>query len=95
MIFNQHKNREKFSNPNSDILETIGQMERFHPRIALRWHMGRVFLLYFGNLAILMWALFERINTDDDAINVDPCSKELTTGDFTYSYYYQMLTTIW
>ena len=49
-------------------------------RIALRWHMGRVFLLYFGNLAILMWALFERINTDSDALNVDPCSKELTTG---------------
>ena len=38
-----------------DILELIGQMERFHPRVALRWHMGRVFLLYFGNLAILMW----------------------------------------
>ena len=63
-----------------DILELIGQMERFHPRIALRWHMGRVFLLYFGNLAILMWALFERINTESDEYIADPCDVKLTTG---------------
>ena len=41
-----------------------------------------------------MWALFERINTDDDAINVDPCSKELTTGDFKFFIENEISTTI-
>ena len=70
-----------------DILELIGQMERFHPRIALRWHMGRVFLLYFGNLAILMWALFERINTESDQDIADPCDDKLTTGIIEKGYH--------
>ena len=57
-------------------------MERFHPRIALRWLLGRVFILYFLNLATLMYALFERIG-DEDATSAesltDPCDIEKTT----------------
>ena len=58
-------------------------MERFHPRIALRWLLGRVFILYFLNLATLMYALFERIGDEDESsgesLLTDPCDVEKTT----------------
>ena len=59
-------------------------MERFHPRIALRWLLGRVFILYFLNLATLMYALFERIGDEDESsgesqVLTDPCDVEKTT----------------
>ena len=65
-----------------DILGLIGKMERFHPRIALRWLLGRVFILYFLNLATLMYALFERIGDEenqDAETFTDPCDSEKTT----------------
>ncbi|KAG7318566.1 hypothetical protein KOW79_018321 [Hemibagrus wyckioides] len=42
--------------------EAIALMENYHPRIALRWQMGRVFALYVGNLYSFVIAVIEQIN---------------------------------
>ena len=47
----------------------------------LKYDQGRVFILYFLNLATLMYALFERIGQDENASQDegDPCAEDKTT----------------
>ncbi|KAK3538713.1 hypothetical protein QTP86_014310, partial [Hemibagrus guttatus] len=42
--------------------EAIALIENYHPRIALRWQLGRVFALYVGNLYSFVIAVIEQIN---------------------------------
>uniref|UniRef100_A0A913HXW6 TMC domain-containing protein n=1 Tax=Strongyloides stercoralis TaxID=6248 RepID=A0A913HXW6_STRER len=44
------------------IFDLIGKVENFHPRTALRFHLGRVLILYFINYATLIIALFDKLD---------------------------------
>ncbi|XP_078604409.1 transmembrane channel-like protein 1 isoform X3 [Branchiostoma floridae x Branchiostoma japonicum] len=42
--------------------DLIGEMEKYHPRVMLRWSLARVMVLNLGNLYTLMIALFKKVN---------------------------------
>ncbi|KAG5281153.1 hypothetical protein AALO_G00068000 [Alosa alosa] len=43
------------------LFETIGELEDYHPRIALKWQLGRIFALFLGNLYTFLFALFDEV----------------------------------
>ena len=43
------------------IFDLIGLMEKYHPRVNLRWQLARILLLYFLNLYTLLIALYGKI----------------------------------
>lgn len=45
------------------LFETIAELENYHPRIALKWQLGRIFALFLGNLYTFLFALFDEVNT--------------------------------
>ncbi|XP_013416134.1 transmembrane channel-like protein 3 [Lingula anatina] len=44
------------------LFELIGMMEKYHPRVNLRWQLARILVLYLLNLYTLCFALFHKIN---------------------------------
>ncbi|KAM9391394.1 transmembrane channel-like protein 2-B [Pholidichthys leucotaenia] len=44
------------------LFETIAELENYHPRIALKWQLGRIFALFLGNLYTFLFALFDEVN---------------------------------
>uniref|UniRef100_A0AAY4DLN4 Transmembrane channel-like protein n=1 Tax=Denticeps clupeoides TaxID=299321 RepID=A0AAY4DLN4_9TELE len=44
------------------LFETIAELEDYHPRIALKWQLGRIFALFLGNLYTFLFALFDEVN---------------------------------
>ncbi|XP_061836939.2 transmembrane channel-like protein 2-A [Nerophis lumbriciformis] len=44
------------------LFETIAELEDYHPRIALKWQLGRIFALLLGNLYTFLFALFDEVN---------------------------------
>ncbi|XP_046920657.2 transmembrane channel-like isoform X2 [Dermatophagoides farinae] len=46
-----------------NIFDWIGNMEQFHPRIALRWQLGRILILNFLNMYTLMLSLFGKVDS--------------------------------
>uniref|UniRef100_A0A3Q2SPE4 Transmembrane channel-like protein n=1 Tax=Fundulus heteroclitus TaxID=8078 RepID=A0A3Q2SPE4_FUNHE len=48
------------------LFETIAELEDYHPRIALKWQLGRIFALFLGNLYTFLFALFDEVNTKLD-----------------------------
>lgn len=54
------------------LFETIAELEDYHPRIALKWQLGRIFALFLGNLYTFLFALFDEVNT-----KVPPQPREL------------------
>ncbi|KAI7812437.1 transmembrane channel-like protein 2-A [Triplophysa rosa] len=44
------------------LFETIAELEEYHPRIALKWQLGRIFALFLGNLYTFLLALFDEVN---------------------------------
>ncbi|XP_077986223.1 transmembrane channel-like protein 3 [Glandiceps talaboti] len=44
------------------LFEMIGAMESYHPRVALRWQLARIMVLYMGNLYTLIIALLGRVS---------------------------------
>lgn len=44
------------------IFDLIGRIEAYHPRTALRAHLGRVLVLYVLNYLTLIVALFEKLD---------------------------------
>uniref|UniRef100_A0A3B3UD36 Transmembrane channel-like protein n=1 Tax=Poecilia latipinna TaxID=48699 RepID=A0A3B3UD36_9TELE len=45
------------------LFETIAELEDYHPRIALKWQLGRIFALFLGNLYTFLFALFDEVNS--------------------------------
>ncbi|XP_077062450.1 transmembrane channel-like protein 2-A isoform X2 [Siphateles boraxobius] len=53
------------------LFETIAELEEYHPRIALKWQLGRIFALFLGNLYTFLLALFDEVNSkleEEDSI---------------------------
>lgn len=50
------------------LFETIAELEDYHPRIALKWQLGRIFALFLGNLYTFLFALFDEVNTKVDCL---------------------------
>ncbi|CAB1332713.1 unnamed protein product [Coregonus sp. 'balchen'] len=48
------------------LFETIAELEEYHPRIALKWQLGRIFALFLGNLYTFLFALFDEVNNKLD-----------------------------
>uniref|UniRef100_M4A290 Transmembrane channel-like protein n=1 Tax=Xiphophorus maculatus TaxID=8083 RepID=M4A290_XIPMA len=48
------------------LFETIAELEDYHPRIALKWQLGRIFALFLGNLYTFLFALFDEVNSKLD-----------------------------
>uniref|UniRef100_A0A3Q1JCB8 Transmembrane channel-like protein n=2 Tax=Anabas testudineus TaxID=64144 RepID=A0A3Q1JCB8_ANATE len=44
------------------LFETIAELEDYHPRIALKWQLGRIFALFLGNLYTFLFALIDDVN---------------------------------
>ncbi|KAM6965411.1 transmembrane channel-like protein 2-B [Aplochiton taeniatus] len=44
------------------LFETVAELEDYHPRIALKWQLGRIFALFLGNLYTFLFALFDEVN---------------------------------
>uniref|UniRef100_A0A8C5WA97 Transmembrane channel-like protein n=1 Tax=Leptobrachium leishanense TaxID=445787 RepID=A0A8C5WA97_9ANUR len=45
------------------LFETIAVMEDYHPRLALKWQLGRIFALFLGNLYTFLLALIDDVNS--------------------------------
>lgn len=43
------------------IFEILGMIEKYHPRINLRWSLARILVLYLLNLYTLIVALYWKI----------------------------------
>uniref|UniRef100_A0A3Q4BGZ3 Transmembrane channel-like protein n=1 Tax=Mola mola TaxID=94237 RepID=A0A3Q4BGZ3_MOLML len=43
------------------LFEIIAELEDYHPRIALKWQLGRIFALFLGNLYTFLFALFDEV----------------------------------
>ncbi|XP_039381437.1 transmembrane channel-like protein 2 [Mauremys reevesii] len=44
------------------LFETIAALEEYHPRIGLKWQLGRIFALFLGNLYTFLLALMDDVN---------------------------------
>ncbi|XP_072925933.1 transmembrane channel-like protein 2-A [Hemitrygon akajei] len=44
------------------LFETIATLENYHPRIALKWQLWRMFALFLGNLYTFLLALIDQVN---------------------------------
>lgn len=44
------------------LFEVIAELEDYHPRIALKWQLARIFALFLGNLYTFLFALFDEVN---------------------------------
>uniref|UniRef100_A0A8C1R158 Transmembrane channel-like protein n=1 Tax=Cyprinus carpio TaxID=7962 RepID=A0A8C1R158_CYPCA len=48
------------------LFEVISELEEYHPRIALKWQLARIFALFLGNLYTFLFALFDEVNLDNE-----------------------------
>lgn len=72
------------------LFETIAELEEYHPRIALKWQLGRIFALFLGNLYTFLLALFDEVNAKVRTITRTvltsySCSKSLTCKKIMYN----------
>ncbi len=51
------------------LFEVIGELEDYHPRIALKWQLARIFALFLGNLYTFLFALFDEVNAKGTTID--------------------------
>ncbi|XP_062874412.1 transmembrane channel-like protein 1 [Trichomycterus rosablanca] len=48
------------------LFEVIGTLENYHPRIGMRWQLGRVFALFLGNMYSFIIAIIDQIRYSRD-----------------------------
>ena len=61
------------------VFEIIGMMEKYHPRLTLRWQLARILVLYLLNLYTLVVALYWKIR---ERVSVSTRSSSRSTGRF-------------
>nr|XP_025732075.1 transmembrane channel-like protein 2 [Callorhinus ursinus] len=44
------------------LFETIAALENYHPRVGLKWQLGRIFALFLGNLYTFLLALMDDVH---------------------------------
>ncbi|XP_053323785.1 transmembrane channel-like protein 2 [Spea bombifrons] len=65
------------------LFETIANLEEYHPRVALKWQLGRIFALFLGNLYTFLLALMDDVN---DKLAQEEIIKNITYWTL-YNYY--------
>lgn len=54
------------------LFETIAALENYHPRIGLKWQLGRIFALFLGNLYTFLLALMDDVHLKVKTTNIPP-----------------------
>ena len=54
------------------LFETIAALENYHPRIGLKWQLGRIFALFLGNLYTFLLALMDDVHLKVETTNLLP-----------------------
>lgn len=54
------------------LFETIATLENYHPRIGLKWQLGRIFALFLGNLYTFLLALMDDVQLKVETTNFFP-----------------------
>ncbi|XP_056376599.1 transmembrane channel-like protein 2 isoform X1 [Hyla sarda] len=65
------------------LFETIANLEDYHPRVALKWQLGRIFALFLGNLYTFLLALMDDVN---EKLAQEEAIKNITYWTL-YNYY--------
>ncbi|XP_056888322.1 transmembrane channel-like protein 2-B isoform X3 [Takifugu flavidus] len=68
------------------LFETIAELEDYHPRIALKWQLGRIFALFLGNLYTFLFALFDEVNAKLESEKVIKNSTEWALNQYYANY---------
>ncbi|XP_039768741.1 transmembrane channel-like protein 2 [Ornithorhynchus anatinus] len=69
------------------LFETIAALENYHPRVGLKWQLGRIFALFLGNLYTFLLALM-----DDVHLKLSNEDKVKNITHWTLFYYYNAST---
>ncbi|XP_016898336.1 transmembrane channel-like protein 2-B [Cynoglossus semilaevis] len=75
------------------LFETIAELEDYHPRIALKWQLGRIFALFLGNLYTFLFALFDEVNAKLDREKIIKNNTEWLMNQYIMNYSYYFNTT--
>uniref|UniRef100_A0A4W3HBR6 Transmembrane channel-like protein n=1 Tax=Callorhinchus milii TaxID=7868 RepID=A0A4W3HBR6_CALMI len=68
------------------VFELVSQLEMLHPRTTLRFQLGRVLVLYLGNLYSLIIALLDKVNSMSIPVNQEtPIIMSNMTASFDYN----------
>ncbi|XP_072243164.1 transmembrane channel-like protein 2-B [Leuresthes tenuis] len=68
------------------LFETIAELEDYHPRIALKWQLGRIFALFLGNLYTFLFALFDEVNAKLESEKLIKNATEWTLNQYYANY---------
>jgi len=67
------------------LFETIAALENYHPRIGLKWQLGRIFALFLGNLYTFLLALMDDIQLKVETTNFFPIPSIQHAAFFKYN----------
>ncbi|XP_045891668.1 transmembrane channel-like protein 2-B [Micropterus dolomieu] len=68
------------------LFEAIAELEDYHPRIALKWQLGRIFALFLGNLYTFLFALFDEVTAQLDTEKVIKNETEWALNQYYANY---------
>ncbi|XP_028313282.1 transmembrane channel-like protein 2-B [Gouania willdenowi] len=68
------------------LFETIAELEDYHPRIALKWQLARIFALFLGNLYTFLFALFDEVNEKLEREKIIKNETELALAHYYANY---------
>ncbi|XP_077571647.1 transmembrane channel-like protein 2-B [Stigmatopora nigra] len=68
------------------LFESIAELEDYHPRIALKWQLGRIFALFLGNLYTFLFALFDEVTAKLESEKAIKNVTEWALTEYTRNY---------
>nr|XP_057926940.1 transmembrane channel-like protein 2-B isoform X2 [Doryrhamphus excisus] len=68
------------------LFETIAELEDYHPRIALKWQLGRIFALFLGNLYTFLFALFDEVTAKLESEKLIKNATEWALNEYRANY---------